>query len=256
MAGDLAYTALWALFPFLIFASSLAGFLGESLATDAVIAEVMQLVPDDVGAALRPAIDEAVRARSGRALLIGMALGLAIATIGVDAFRGALNTAFECHGVHPLWRRVVVDLAFVLVGSIGFIAATLFVVVWPLLVDFVPALARIESVLLGGPLRYVAVFVILAGLAIASYRWLPDVPPKLRQTLAGAVVATLLWLAVAAAFAAYLRTLAEYSLVYGSLAGVIVTLGFFYFSAAAFVFGAEINAAAAEVRGQPMAQPE
>ncbi len=252
IAGDLAFTILLALFPFLIFASSLAGFMGESLETDVVVSQVLKFAPPGVADALVPAMEQAVHARSGGAALLGMVLGLVFAAMGVEAFRGALNTAFECHGVRPWWWRIIGNLLFVVVGSIGFVGATLVAVVWPVAAGYLPALQRLEGVLLSGPFRYIEVALLLAVMATAFYRWLPDSPPSLRHALPGAIVSALLWLVAAATYAAYARTLARYALVYGSLAGVIVTLVFFYVSALTFVFGAELNAAAAEARGEHM----
>mgnify|MGYP003704456667 CR=1 FL=1 len=131
IAGDLAFTILLALFPFLIFASSLAGYFGEQVDTEIVVEQVLRFAPPVVAESLVPAIEHAVGARSGSAALLGMALGLVFAAMGVEAFRGALNTAFECHGLRPWWWRIIVKLLFVVVGSIGFLAATLVAVVWP-----------------------------------------------------------------------------------------------------------------------------
>ena len=39
----------------------------------------------------------------------------------------------------------------------------------------------------------------------------------------------------------YLRTVPSFSITYGSLGGVSVTLFFFYISAMLFIFGAEVN---------------
>ncbi len=252
IAGDLAFTILLALFPFLIFASSLAGYFGEQVDTEIVVEQVLRFAPPVVAESLVPAIEHAVGARSGSAALLGMVLGLVFAAMGVEAFRGALNTAFECHGLRPWWWRIIVNLLFVVVGSIGFLAATLVAVVWPVAAEFIPALAPLEGLVLSGPLRYVEVALLLAIMATAFYRWLPDSPPSLRHALPGAIVSAVLWLVAAATYAAYARTLARYALVYGSLAGVIVTLVFFYVSALTFVFGAELNAANAEARGEHM----
>ena len=51
-----------------------------------------------------------------------------------------------------------------------------------------------------------------------------------------------LWLVGASLFSLYLGTVADYSLTYGSLAGVAITLLFFYLTGALFILGAEYNA--------------
>ena len=41
----------------------------------------------------------------------------------------------------------------------------------------------------------------------------------------------------------YLRSVPSFSITYGSLGGIIVTLFFFYISAIVFIFGAQLNGA-------------
>ncbi|MEM1020665.1 MAG: YhjD/YihY/BrkB family envelope integrity protein, partial [Pseudomonadota bacterium] len=53
----------------------------------------------------------------------------------------------------------------------------------------------------------------------------------------------------------YLRNLADYQATYGSLAGTMVTLLFFFFLGLAFVFGAEVNAAVTESRSGSVTAP-
>ena len=50
-----------------------------------------------------------------------------------------------------------------------------------------------------------------------------------------------LWVALASLFCVYRTNLGRFSVTYGSLGGIVVTLLFFYVSATIFVFGAEIN---------------
>ena len=64
-----------------------------------------------------------------------------------------------------------------------------------------------------------------------------------REILPGAAVTVVLWVALASLFSLYLQNLGRFSLTYGSLGGIVITLMFFYVSALIFIFGAEINSA-------------
>ena len=61
--------------------------------------------------------------------------------------------------------------------------------------------------------------------------------------LPGAAITVLLWLILASLFSIYLQSLGRFSVTYGSLGGIVITLMFFYLSAVIFIFGAEINSA-------------
>jgi membrane protein len=65
---------------------------------------------------------------------------------------------------------------------------------------------------------------------------------KLAVIWPGVMVTTVLWVLGALAFSVYLSWTPTYSITYGALAGVIITLLFFYLTGAVIIFGAEVNA--------------
>ena len=84
-------------------------------------------------------------------------------------------------------------------------------------------------------------FILLLGLLMVLYRVLPNVRLRPMEVVPGAVIAWLLWLVAVWGYTVYLRSVPSYSVTYGSLGGIMVTLFFFYISALLFIFGAEIN---------------
>jgi len=88
------------------------------------------------------------------------------------------------------------------------------------------------------------------GLALSLYVLFATLtPPQYRKTGAprwpGALFTMLWWIAVAAALPVVLRRFFTYDLTYGSLAGSMVTLLFFWLVGLGLVIGAELNAALA-----------
>ena len=78
-------------------------------------------------------------------------------------------------------------------------------------------------------------------LYLACYAWLPDMPLYRRTIIPGAVAGVAFWLGFAALLSWTLRSAAQLTPIYGSFAGVVATLIFFYVSAATVIFGAEVN---------------
>jgi membrane protein len=75
---------------------------------------------------------------------------------------------------------------------------------------------------------------------------------RLADVLPGTILSVALWAVAAELYSAYLASLpTSYSVTYGSLAGIIVTLFFFYVSAAIFIFGAQFNGALRALRAGP-----
>jgi len=58
----------------------------------------------------------------------------------------------------------------------------------------------------------------------------------------GVFMSAAIWLAAAYGFSLYISLAPNMASTYGALAGVAITLIFFYMSAAVTIFGAEINA--------------
>jgi membrane protein len=95
---------------------------------------------------------------------------------------------------------------------------------------------------LSASLRYLIAFgciVLVTGLV---YYVGPNRPMKLNRVWPGAFVATGLWVLLTSAFGWYVRNLANYNVMYGSIAAVIVLLVWMYLLAVIALFGCEFNA--------------
>src|SRR5690606_3964286 len=87
---------------------------------------------------------------------------------------------------------------------------------------------------------YLSLYLIFYTLAPAAYR-----KPRYPKW-PGALIVTGWWVAVTVALPPLLRTVFSYDLTYGSLAGVMIALFFFWLVGLGMVMGAELNAALAE----------
>jgi membrane protein len=96
--------------------------------------------------------------------------------------------------------------------------------------------------LLGSLLRYVVALGATVLVTALMYCVAPNRPLKLRSVLPGAFLATLLWLMVTSAFAWYVRNLANYNVLYGSIGAVIALLVWMYLGAVISLIGCEYNA--------------
>ncbi|MFN0100531.1 MAG: YihY/virulence factor BrkB family protein [Bryobacteraceae bacterium] len=78
----------------------------------------------------------------------------------------------------------------------------------------------------------------------------PNRPQQWKNVWPGSFVATALWLAVTAIFAWYVRNLANYNVMYGSIGGVIALIVWMYLLAAIALFGCEFNAERERIRSR------
>jgi membrane protein len=255
LAASIAFSALLALFPFLVFLFALGGLVGGSRALDILVNFLFRLVPSDVAHTLAPVIVDVVTKPPSGWVPVSLVFALWVASSALDALRLSLNHAYNITERRWIWQLKLQSIVFVVFGSCFLLAIAFLVLLGPFLwhtaVEVLPLGNR--AFLLG---QY-AVGAVLVSFAVALvHLLLPMHRLQLREVLPGAIATSLLWLIAAAVFTLYLSRLANYGATYGTLGGVVVTLVFFYISALIFIFGAEFNASVCRWRaGNPQARP-
>lgn len=247
LAGYIAYAALLALFPFLIFLATLSGFLGRQEAVLEFVGIGLSRLPPEVAEVLETPVREILLEQRPGLLTVSVIGTLWVASSGFEALRAGLNEAYDIEEPRAFWWRRLQSLAFTLLSAVAILAATIAVVLGPLVWRLVEWLLELPLPtvwqLLYGAFRYSLAGGVLLAVIWALYYFLPNRPMRKRDALPGAGVAVVLWTVTASLFSWYLTNLGRFSVTYGSLGGIVLSLFFFYVSAAIFIFGAEINAA-------------
>jgi membrane protein len=245
MSGHVAFTAMLALFPFLVFLAALASLVGDSHGAETFVEYLFLFVPEQIVRTLAPAVQQVLATPRTDLAAIGLIASLWSAMSGVDALRVSLNRAYGMTEHRPYWKRKLMDFAFVLLGSIMIVLLTVAIVLGPFVAAILVRLLGMfaPEIDLWARGRYVVTLVVMVAGLVVVHRWLPDVRHRVRELLPGVLVTTILWLLSATLFGEYLGHFANYGATYGSLAGVIAALLFFYVSAITFVYGGHLNAA-------------
>ena len=250
LAGHLAFSAMLAIFPFLIFLAALAGFLVDSEGANELIDLMFLFMPEDVAGTLEPVVRSVIDAQRGGLLTFGILVTLWVASGGLEALRIGLNKAYDVAEPRPLWKRRVQSLILVVVFALMLLAASLSVVfgpvIWALAERFVDV--GIADRVVFTAIRYGIGALALFGLVFAVHRFLPNRVISWRLVMPGVMITLFLWLLGSTGLSVYLRTLADYDATYGALGGIVITLLFFYLMAMVFVLGAELNGALAARR--------
>jgi membrane protein len=257
IASHIALTTLISMFPFLIFITALAGFLGSQELADAAARWLFETWPPQVAGPLTNEIHNVLTQSRGGLLTLGIGLSVYFSSNGVEALRVGLNRAYETPEQRPWWLMRLESIAFVLVGALAFLALGFLVVLapllWSLAVRFVPQLEPLGGLVTVARFAIAGLVVLLALFLLHEY--LPAERRRLRDLAAGIVLTLLLWIGAAYLFGAYLSEFARnYANTYAGLASVMIALGFLYLLGAIFVFGAELNAAILRARSAPAAQ--
>lgn len=244
IAGYMAYTGILSLFPFLIFTAELLGMVFGEEGVAPTMDFLFTVLPWHVAQTIEPAVREVLDAQPPDLVSLYAVIALWIASNAFEALRAALDRAYGLVGERHFIAGRLISILFTLGGVAAFIVISLFVIVAPTVRALAPDIPYI-SIPLGTVSHWVLLgigtTVMLIFLFILHYI-LPAHRPK-GPLVPGVLVTAALWIALASLFSIYFQYVPSYSVTYGTLAGVIVCLLFFYLSGAIFIFGAEINAA-------------
>ncbi|MCH2393639.1 YihY/virulence factor BrkB family protein [Oceanibaculum sp.] len=244
-ASAISFSSLFALFPFLIFLTAVAGALGNNAEALNFVSLSLANLPSEVADTLRPVITEVVGGNKGGILTLSMLATLWTAGSGVEALRDALNSAYDVEAPRSFLLRRLQGAIIVIAAALVILFTMSGVVFLPLLWEPLTSWLDLRDVSLfavGTVQGVVAILLVLTGVTLL-YRFLPNVPQRLADVVPGMLLAGLLWFALLFGFSWYLSSFGRFAVVYGSLGGIVITLLFFYLSAATLILGAELNAA-------------
>lgn len=245
MASHVALSTLLAIFPFLIFATTLASFLGADRFAETAVHLVFDTWPESVAKPLSEEVRNVLTVPRGGLLTVSVIAAAIFASNGVEALRVALNRAYRVRETRSIIRMRMQSLFFVMIATISFMAISFLLVLAPLVFrlaeQWIPGLDLLSDHV--GFWRYViALNVLVTGLFVV-HKWLPDGRRSFKSLVPGIVLTLAAWIIGASLFAAYLESFATYVSTYAGLASIMIALVFLYIIAAIFILGGELNAA-------------
>jgi membrane protein len=251
VASHIALSTLTSLFPFLIFVTAIAGFLGTQDLANEATRLIFAAWPAVVAEPIAGEVHNVLTAPRGGLLTFGAVLALYFSSSAIEALRTGLNRAYACPEARPWWRLRLQSLAFALVASLALLALAFLVVLGPLVwagvVRFAPALAQLRIVVTFARLGVEAL--LLAITLLIAHRWLPAKRVSLVEIAPGVIATFVGAIAFGEVIGAYLSEFARnYVSTYAGLASVMIALVFLYAMAALFVFGGALNAAIMRAR--------
>ena len=243
-AAQLAYYFVLALFPALLFLTALLGLLPLEQIMPELMASLRSVLPADALSLVEKYLQQVVRGSGGDILSLGLLGALWASSSGVTAIMEALNAVYEAKEVRPFWKVRLIAIAMT-IGLAGFIILSTTLVlygehigVWIANIVGLGWLFTSAWLVLQWP---VVICLMLFAIAVIYYIS-PCVEQDWRWVSPGSVFAVLMWLIVSLGFKIYVENFGNYNKAYGSIAGVIVLMLWFYLSGIVLLMGGEINA--------------
>ncbi|MFW6243696.1 MAG: YihY/virulence factor BrkB family protein [Desulfovibrionales bacterium] len=244
VAAGVAFFALLAVFPALAALVSIYGMFLDPATVQNQITALSGILPEQGLGLIEGQLEQLVASKGGT-LSLGAVLGLLVAlwsaSKGMKALIKAMNIAYQEKERRSFLRFNFVAVLFTFEAILFVIFSLTLVVVFPVVLNFVGLSILVEKLtsILRWPL--LAAFVVVAlGLL---YRYAPNRKTARIPWLSwGAVVATLLWIAISVLFSQYVSHFGDFNTTYGSIGAVVVLLMWLYLSAFVVVLGAKLNA--------------
>lgn len=255
LAGNIAFRALFSLFPFLIFLTSLAGLFGNASLADEIVNFLLSAAPAEVVKPLANEIHNILTVpRTG---LLGVSLLITVwsAMAGVDSVRVALNRAYNVVETRGYIKLFLLELAFIVGSAIILLALAILIVILPLafaaIERYAPGVR--ETYYLLDLLRYPIAMLLLMGGLLLCHRFLPNHDAHTRDVFPGVLLTVAVWIALSGVYSYYLVNFNSFASTYASLSGLFAALFFLYLAAIVLILGGEINRVLAlyRTRGSP-----
>ena len=241
-SGNIAYSLMLSVVPFLIFATALTGFVVGQQGAAMALEALFQAVPAHVARTLEPVLAAVVGQRRGGILTVAALGAIWAASNGVEAVRLGLDDAYDVDASRHLALNRLMSIGIVLIGFAIFILLAALIVFAPLVFVLVERWTTFHIPAEADYARYALGLAVLYCALWTMHRLLPSRSMRGLRIWPGVLASVLIWSMAATAMSVYLAYAPSYTVTYGTLAGVIVTLLFFYLTGLALIFGAEVNA--------------
>ncbi|MCX7567717.1 YihY/virulence factor BrkB family protein [Sulfitobacter sp. F26169L] len=244
IAAGVAFYGLLALFPAITALIAISGLLVEPSAIVEQLRGLSGVMPDEVITIITKQATAVAGSREGGlglAALLGIIIALYSASKGVASLMQGINVAYDEQEKRGFIKLKLVTFGLTIALMIGLLVALLMMIGLPAALSFVDLGGMIETLIT------VAMWIGLLCLTILGlsvlYRYAPSRDePEWKWASPGAVAGCLLWIGASAGFAFYVSNFGSYNESFGTLAGVVVLLMWFWISAFIILLGAELNA--------------
>lgn len=243
-AAQMSYYLIMAFFPFVIFLIS--SFSYSNLFEYSLPDLIQRVMPEDTAFMLIKIIDELLSARSGSLASISMLTTIFFASKGVNAIIAGMNKSFQVTESRNILKKTFLSITFTILFVISINFLFIFIIMGRLITETLISFLGIVNfpnllwVLLRFSITLSFIFLVISFI----YVFFPNLKPRLRfkEVMAGSIFTTVFWIVGSFAFSYYVNNFSKYTLIYGSITGIIVFLLWLFISSIILLSGAEINA--------------
>ncbi len=243
-AAQLAYYFLFALFPFLLFLTTLLAYIPVPHLLDQLMSSLARTLPTEALEIVQAHVRSVVSQQRTGLLSFGIIAAVWTASSAIVAVMNGLNRSYQVEESRPWWKMRGLAILLVIGLSLFMIGATALLMFGPQLGNLIASAVGLGDVftLAWNIMQWpVSIALLMMGLAILYY-FAPDVVQEWRWVTPGSMFTVLGWIIASLGFSYYVTNFSSYNVTYGSLGAVIVLLTWLYLTAVFILVGGEVNA--------------
>ncbi len=246
-ASALAYSWLFAVFPFFIVLLSLLPYLPsvtKEKARDQVYGLLQQLpreAADTIWSNLTDLLDKPRQGLLG----IGIAMTFFAASGGMSMTMAAIERCYELKATRPFYRQRPLAIMLTLIVMVLLLSVLILLPVGTIVTRWLEVYGLIPHSLMRGLdlARWSLAMLFMAATVSVIYFFSPNIKQRFNPLSPGALFTIAVWIILGMLFRLYIDRFGgrAYNRTYGTVGGVVILLLFFYVDALVLLVGAEIN---------------
>jgi len=243
LATQLTYRLIFSLFPFLIFLISLVGFF--EIDADFLLSEVSRLFPLQIAQVVNEVIHDVVDTRNPSIMSTSLLLYLYTTANGFRAVSRGINKAYAQEDTRHIVKRWLRYILLVLALALAIVTSLLLIIFGDAIHGAIAANLSIDSrflTALSGILGVLVSMFIMLATVILIYRLSTAKPQPIIALLPGATITIVVWALSSSAFNFWVNNFSRYSLIYGSIASIFITMLWLNIISITILIGAQTNA--------------
>ena len=244
VAAALSYYLVLSVFPGLIFLSAVMGSIPLPDLFGRVLGTMSVLLPPDTMHMVQSVLLDVLATNRRAWLSFGMLGAIWVASAAFAAIIEALNIAYDVNEERPFWKTRLLSVGLAAITAGLMLTALAVMIVGPRFGAWLASRIYLSKVfVLLWPTIHWTIAIVFTLLAVELVYFLaPNVKQRFGATLPGAILAVSCWLGLSYLLGFYFRHFANLSRTYGTLAGFIAFMTWFYWNSFALLVGAELNA--------------
>ncbi len=238
-AGYLTYLNVLSVFPFIFIFFAIISVIDESSFGIEFLNIVLSHLPHYILDTFGKQINEIANGPPISLMNVALVGAIWTASSSIEALKSIFNKIYLVRNKPAYLRSRITSIIQFMIIVFAIIATITVFVIIPKLLPILPKIAQYE--IFNNQFNIVWVNGILLLIVSTMYYTLTNVKMSFVSTIPGAVLTIILWIISGNALSFYMINFNQVSVMYGSLASIIITLIFLYVVNVILIFGAEFN---------------